>query len=155
MHAENSEVQMQRWSIGARFVLNVVDYIETFYEILQSAEVPNCVDGKLVMVANAQDRFCIFAPRALAPFHANIVDRFLTLRGVPGRYNHQRDEYWSGDPAWTVPGGAQFRLEERRLDLFGFSLCYGGLDLDNLANQLREAGGLRGATAIRVTDEVT
>lgn len=131
--------------------MQVVDYSEVFFETIQSRAVPDEFAGKLVVV-ESRDSYCIFCPQAMVTFHANIVERFMTLRKVPGRYNAKGDEYTLNHPDWSVLGGAHFKLEPGLLKLFGSSLCYGAVDLEQLAKELQTAGGFRGVTDIHVTD---
>jgi hypothetical protein len=71
--------------------LSVVDYREVYYIVLNDDQIPRKCGGKFVLIENGDERFAVFSPKDLSRYHANIVERFLSLRGVPGYYNDKRD----------------------------------------------------------------
>jgi hypothetical protein len=133
--------------------LTVIDYCETYFVAIHGGELPSQREGKFVLIAHETDEFAVFAPRGLAHFHANIVERFLSLeRRISGHYNTKRDVFYPIDPAWAVMGGGHWQADETtgELRLFGSSQAYGSLDLPDLATRLELAGGLDGMQRILV-----
>jgi hypothetical protein len=122
--------------------LTVVDYSNLCFAVLQKTRVPPRREGKFVVIGNGRERFAVFSPRELSVYHANIVERFMLDRGIRGQYNLKGDVYYFDAPAWTVEGGALWRFDRQPgiLEIFGRSGGYGGLDLEEVACQLRAAG---------------
>lgn len=130
--------------------LTVVDYSEVYFVTLHDGEIPRKRDGKFVLLDNANDRYVIFSPRGLSRYHANIVDRFLGLRGIKGRYNAKRDAFLPESQDWEIVGGGHWTVDEDEgtLRLYGFSQAYGGVDLRELGEHLRAAGGIEGVQRV-------
>jgi len=103
--------------------------------------------GKFVQIwqGDAAEYF-VCAPRALATYHANLVQRFLDERGVAGRYNEKRDTFWHDDERWVVLGGGHFTLDTqaRTLWLSGASMAYGTFEPAGLAERLAASVVLAG-----------
>ncbi len=116
-----------------------IDYTRHYYEIVAREPLPTMRTGKFVQLWLGDDQeFIIVAPKELAIYHANIVDRFLTERGVAGEYNAKADVYYHRDKAWTILGGGRFELNDktRTLRLFSQSLAYGPFEQPGLADRL-------------------
>jgi hypothetical protein len=124
-----------------------IDYSRHYYELVAHEPLPPRRTGKLVQLWHAPsgadgedpaDEYIVVAPKALAVYHANIVQRFLDERRVPGAYNAKRDAYRHHDPTWTVVGGGRFDLDDdaRTLRLYGESLGYGPFERPGLAARL-------------------
>ena len=126
--------------------LTVIDFSEVYFVVLQKGTVPPRREGKFIVVANEGDRCAAFSPRELSVYHANIVERLLLPHGVRGRYNMKGDVYDYDAPQWSVEGGGLWRLDQRRgrLEIFGRSASYGGVDLEELAAELCRAGAFDG-----------
>ena len=117
--------------------MNVVDYVPVHYETLRQSAVPAEIEGKFVVVTLADEQYAIFAPYAMCTFHAQIVARFMRLRGYVGSLNPKGDRFHCRADGWNVDGGGHWhRSPEGRLTLFGESTVYGGVDLDNLVHRL-------------------
>ena len=117
----------------------VVDYTEAHF----GAEgLPAGVGGRFVVLSNGEHRFAVFAPRDMAVYHANIVERFLAGLGVGGWYNPKGDVFTVDSDAWAIEGGGHWEWDRAAglLGVFGESRSYGSVDLDQLAAGLREAG---------------
>lgn len=127
--------------------LSVIDFSNVYFVILKKGQVPPAREGKFVVMACDGRRWAAFSPRELSVYHANIVERLLLQHGVGGQYNMKGDVYHFDDPRWTVDGGGLWRLDPRRpaLEIFGHSASYGGLDLEAVAGELRQAGAFDGA----------
>lgn len=124
--------------------LSVVDYRQVFYVVLNNEQIPRKCRGKFVLFAHDEERFAVFSPRGLSRYHANIVERFLSLRSISGYYNDKGDRYDTYSSDWQIQGGGHWELNEEKgtLCIFGFSQAYGGVDLNELAASLRDAGGI-------------
>jgi len=130
--------------------LEVIDYSHVYYEVLHQSAVPPQRGGKLIVVRHGKARYAAFSPAGLSEFHANILERFLSERGVGGRYNDQLDHFHPDDPAWQIEGGAHWGLDEgqRLLRLHAKSIAYGPVNLPALAEELRQANAFAGAEVI-------
>lgn len=131
---------------------SVVDYREVHYVVLNNDQIPQECRGKFVLIASDDEQFAVFSPQGLSRYHANIVERFLSLRSVSGYYNDKRDRYDTHSPDWQILGGGRWELngEKGTLCIFGFSQAYGGVDLNELAASLLDAGGVGGCKEIIV-----
>ena len=127
--------------------LSVVDFSDVYFTILQKGTVPPVRQGKFVVMAHEGKRWAAFSPRQLSIYHANIVERLLLRHSIRGQYNMKGDVYDYDAPEWTIEGGGLWRLDgqQGKLELFGRSASYGGVDLEELAGELRQAMAFDGA----------
>lgn len=117
--------------------MQVVDYLPVHFETLGQTTIPAEIGGKFVIVTLAGEQYAIFAPYAMCTYHAQIVARFMQLRGMRGSLNTRGDRFHCSSDGWNVDGGGHWqRSPEGVLTLFGESTVYGGVDLDNLVSQL-------------------
>ena len=123
---------------------NIIDYSEVFFVDLEEGEIPRQRDGKFVLIANHHNLYAVFSPRGLSHYHANIVERFLSLNGAHGQYNPKRDVFCPESPDWQVLGGGFWKVDddEGTLRIYGHSQAYGGVDLLTFAEDVRLAGSL-------------
>ena len=124
--------------------LTIIDYSEVFFVQMEQGVMPRQRDGKFVLVANHHELYAVFSPRGLSCYHANIIERFLTLRGLEGQYNTKRDVFHPDSPDWQILGGGLWKVDddEGTLRLYGYSQAYGGVDLPVFAEEVRSADGL-------------
>ena len=135
-------------------LLNVIDYSTSFFS--QSAETedqltsPQVRRGKFVLLEQDDGEVCIFSPIQLSEFHANIVERYTSQKGVEGHYNSRQDKYYLDDESWTVVGGGHWEYDtlSSRVVLFGKSLAYGGLMLEPLVSELLDLNAFDGANIL-------
>jgi Janus/Ocnus family (Ocnus) len=116
-----------------------IDYSRHYYENIAGEPLPPRREGKFVQIwLGDTEEFIVVAPWGLASYHAHIVERFLTERGVTGNYSPKRDEYHHQDNAWTVIGGGRFELDDeaRTLRLYSRSIAYGPYEQSGLADRL-------------------
>lgn len=116
-----------------------IDYSAHHFENIAIEPIPPRRAGKFVQLwLGDTEEVIVVAPKALATFHANIVERFLTSQGVVGEYTAKRDMYHHQDPAWTIGGGGRFELDDqaRTLRLYSRSLAYGPFERPGLAKRL-------------------
>ena len=128
---------------------NIVDYTDSF---LKDSQVTTSLGvdvrhGKFVVLAHNEEEVCIFSPIQQSEFHANIVERYVTPKGVQGHYNNKQDKYYLDDDTWTVLGGGHWEhiVPESRATIFGKSLAYGGLLLEPLVKELVKFEAFDGA----------
>ncbi len=122
----------------------VVDYREVYHVLLNEEPVPQNCRGKFVLIARDNEQFAVFSPEGMSRYHANIVDRFFSLRGINGHYNKKGDHFEPRCFDWQIHGGGHWELNEPEgtLAIFGCSEAYGEVDLQDLANLLRKCGGV-------------
>ena len=120
----------------------IVDYRQVYFVVLNNSHIPPRCKGKFVLISDHDEQFAVFSPQGMSRFHANIVERFLSLRGVTGQYNAKRDHYECNSSDWEIQGGGHWELDEEKgtLRIFGWSQAYGGIDLEEMAACLRDAG---------------
>ncbi len=126
---------------------DVIDYIA---ECFAEGGLPARITGKFVVLRNGEHRVAVFAPRELAVYHANIVERFLAGRGIAGRYNPRGDAFRPATDAWHIEGGGLWDWDRAGglVEIYGRSRSYGSVELDLLAADLRETGAFDGATVV-------
>lgn len=130
-----------------------IDYSRQHYENVAGQPLPPCRSGKFVQLwLDSTEEFIVVAPKDLAAFHANILERFFGARDVSGEYNAKRDMYTHRDDAWTVIGGGRFELDDdaRTLRLHSRSIGYGPFERPGLADRLSASPAL---TGYRITVE--
>lgn len=125
----------------------VIDYIA---ECFAEGELPARITGKFIVLGNGERRVAVFAPRELAVYHANIVERFLAELGVGGWYNAKGDVFDVDSDAWRIEGGGHWEWDREGglVEIYGESRSYGSVELDLLAADLRESGAFDGADVI-------
>jgi len=132
-------------------LVSIVDYSDSFFEQdkdTASYHVGGAVHrGKFVLLTHEQEEVCVFSPIQLSEFHANIVERYVSQKGVEGHYNSRQDKYFLHDESWRVLGGGhwEYNTSESKVTLFGKSLAYGGLMLEPLVNDLMKFEAFDGA----------
>jgi len=126
---------------------DVIDYIA---ECFAEGELPARITGKFIVLRNGEHRVAAFAPRELAVYHANIVERFLAGLGIGGRYNPRSDVFYPATDAWRIEGGGHWEWDRAGgpVELYGESRSYGSVELDQLAADLRGSGAFDGATVV-------
>lgn len=123
-------------------VVEVVDFVSVYFETLRNQKVPATVDGKFVVITMAGERFAVFAPTQMCAFHAQIVARFMELRGHKGSLSVKGDRFTTNGVEISV-GGGHFELDGAGvLSLYGSSTVYGGVELSDLASELETQSGL-------------
>jgi len=124
-----------------------IDYSRHYFENVAGEPLPPDRSGKFVQIwLGHTEEFIVVAPKPLAAYHANIVERFLTERDVAGNYNAKRDVYAHRDDAWTVIGGGRFELDDqaRTLRFYSRSIGYGPFERPGLADRLATCPALTG-----------
>lgn len=131
--------------------LIVIDYSSS--TTLPTPLPPQQSSGKFVVMQQVigqheGERFALFAPFAMAEYHANIVEQFAVEQQLNGRYNNKRDEFYLQSDDWQIEGGGlwQYQAEQNWLRIYGQSMAYGRIeDLNELATALRVAGAFNQA----------
>ena len=119
------------------FVL--LDYSEEYYRDAARTVAPDKISGKFVQMRNKQTEYLILSPKELAPYHANLVERFCRDRGLKGDYTGEGKRYDIREPAWTIVGGGKFDIDRsaRQIRLYDNSMAYGRFDSKFLAEKIR------------------
>ncbi len=116
-----------------------IDYSRHYYEDVAQEPLPPSRKGKFVQIwLGDTEEYIVTAPRGLAEYHANIVERFFADHDVAGEFNARRDVYHHHDDAWTVIGGGRFELDDdaHTLRLYSRSIGYGPFERSGLAHRL-------------------
>jgi hypothetical protein len=106
-------------------------------------------EGKFVLLRLHGQRHLCLAPRGVASFHAQIVERFCAARGLACR-SVPAQERPEVAPELEVEGGGRYDLDEvgRALRLFGASVAYGPFPRDGLRDLLAASPRLAGYTLL-------
>ena len=126
--------------------LQVIDYSDVYYRAFAGGEVPPARQGKFVLMTDGGQWYAVFSVSKLTTYHTNIVERFLAEHGVTGNYDEEKGVFRYHAPAWKVLGGGRWDLDEEagRLIIFSKSGAYGGVALEELADQLQAVGAFGG-----------
>jgi hypothetical protein len=125
-----------------------IDFSETYYSTVAKVAVPDILNGKFVQIRNSTTEYLVFAPKDYASYHADIVERFCSERGLTGSYDSDRKRFEIYDPGWVVAGGGKFETDrdEKRLRLYDNSMAYGRFDSKGLLEKIRSIKELAGYT---------
>ena len=129
-------------------MVEIIDYSSVYYTAKEGP--PPQRQGKFVVLDNSPQRFIVFSPIELSGFHANIAERFFRDQSVTGHYNSKNDHYYIDCEEWIIQGGGHWQLDEGEgtLEIFGVSMAYGGVDLEEVASQLERAQAFGGVSIL-------
>jgi hypothetical protein len=115
-----------------------IDYSEKYYIKFAGTDVPGQITGKFIQVKNLLTEYFIFSPKEFTPYHADIVKRFCTERGIQGIYRKTDKSYEVLDPDWVVAGGGKFAIdrEKKNILLYDDSMAYGKFDKNGLKKKI-------------------
>jgi hypothetical protein len=136
--------------LEVEMAFHVVDDSLSYYHSFAGGVIPPQRQGKFVVIRNGTERFAVFSVPNLSTFHAHIVQRFLDERGVSGQFDDENGTFHFEASQWRVDGGGKWRLDEttRQLNIFGSSMAYGRVDLEDLAQELTEASAFGGVEVL-------
>ena len=122
----------------------LIDYSNIYSEGMAKKSIPENRSGKFVLICCEDKEFLILSPQELSIYHANIVERFCSLRGIEGAFNHNRDHFKILNSHWNVLGGGRWELKsaEKVIRLFSASKAYGRFDSRGLKEKIRTVKGL-------------
>jgi len=87
------------------------DYSPIYYREIGAA-LPGKNEGKFVQIVHDSADYLVFSPKEVSRYHADIVVRFCTERGIPGVYNNTHKRFDIHDPEWAVVGGGKFAITQ-------------------------------------------
>jgi hypothetical protein len=110
--------------------IELVDWSHDYFVGLLKGAVPELRGGKFVQIRSQDTEYIVLAPKGLADYHAQIVERFADLRGLAGMMNRTDMHHEIYEDGWTVVGGGAWSMDESRQELsFGSeSKAYGRFD---------------------------
>jgi hypothetical protein len=125
-----------------------IDYSETDYRDLAKTDLPDRYAGKFIQIRKGRTEYLVFSSKAFTRFHADIVERFCTERGIPGVYNSQNKTFEVLDPAWVVRGGGKFERDRKKklLHLHDDSMAYGKFEKKGLKEKIFSLAGFSNYT---------
>ena len=115
-----------------------VDYSAIYYSQVVKQAMPEKLAGKFVQIRDDTTEYLVFAPKEFAPYHADIVERFCSERGLSGHYNSKGKRFEIHDSGWVVAGGGKFEMDrtEKRIRLYDNSMAYGRFDTEGLREKI-------------------
>ena len=124
-----------------RFV--IIDYSKDFQKNKAAQIISPKRNGKFIQVRKATVEYLVLSPKESSVYHSDIAERFLTEKGIAGRYNDKGDLYEISDPGWKITGGGFWSIDENEkiIQFFGSSRSYGKFDRRGLRDKLIRANG--------------
>ncbi len=115
-----------------------IDYSIIYYSSVAKTPMPERQNGKFVQIRHGETEYLLFAPKEFAPYHADVVKRFCSEKGLGGHCNSERKSFEMHDPAWAVAGGGKFEIDrtEKRIRLYDNSMAYGRFDTNGLREKI-------------------
>ena len=85
---------------------------------------------KFVLIENNDDRWLVFGPQVTYRYHAQLVDKYCTLKVVPCAWINKPELTQILDANHKILGGGTFEFdkENMRLRIYGHSKAYGRFD---------------------------
>ncbi|MEW6587500.1 MAG: hypothetical protein AB1442_18065 [Nitrospirota bacterium] len=122
----------------------IVDYSEIYYGGIAKIERPKKIVGKFVQLRHADTEYLVFSPKEFTRYHADLVEKFCSDRGIDGTYNSRVKRFDIHDPSWTVTGGGKFEadVDGKRLRLYDDSMAYGKFVSKGLKEKILSAKGM-------------
>lgn len=126
----------------------LIDYSAAYFTEIKKVEIPRKRTGKFVQIFNeaADKEYLVLSPKELSIYHANIVERFFTIRKLKGAYNSRKDYFTIQEDDWNIAGGGFWVIDEdkKTLELSGTSKAYGPFEADGLKRRILKSGKLPG-----------
>jgi hypothetical protein len=124
--------------MGANRKIIFIDYSEVYYSTVAGTDMPDRRAGKFVQIRNNNTEYLIFSPKEFTRYHADIVERFCTERGIVGLYNNTNKRFDILDPGWVVIGGGKFEMVRttKYIRLYDDSMVYGRFDTKGLKKKI-------------------
>jgi hypothetical protein len=116
----------------------LIDYSEIYYSVVAGLTVPDNRTGKFVQISHDSTEYLIFSPEEITRYHADIVERFCSERGIAGTYDNTVKRFYIHDPAWDVAGGGKFEIDKtkKHIRLYDNSMAYGRFDTRGLKEKI-------------------
>jgi hypothetical protein len=124
--------------------LVVVDYSETRDSCDRGIPALSLRSGKFVQLRKETTEYLVMAPREVASFHADIVERFCRERGISGSRDAEGKRYTISEQAWVIVGGGKFELDRcgKTIRFYDNSMAYGRFDSKGLKGKIHALGEL-------------
>jgi hypothetical protein len=146
---ENIYKRKVKWNRLMKRVTFVIIRYGSFLQRPASAKAAqDKTTGKFVQIRNGNTEYLVFSPRQLAPYHADLVEKFCEEKNIAGSYVKERRRYDIHDPEWVVVGGGKFETDgaKRSILLYDNSMAYGRFDPKGLKEKIRGTEELAGYT---------
>jgi hypothetical protein len=129
-----------------------IDYTPFYYSSLAGARMPAVVSGKFIQIRNGDTLYLILSPKGFTKYHANIIERFCTGRGIAGSYDAKREIFTISDHKWQIIGGGRFERDtnKKTIKLYDNSMAYGKFEATGLKESL---AGLPDFSGYTITTE--
>ncbi len=127
--------------------LKFIDFSDIYYGTITKKGKPWKRKGKFIQLRNNGTEYLVLSPISLAPFHANILERFCLTNGIYGRYtNSKMEKFEIDDFEWEVVGGGHWEMDDDKkiLVLSGASYVYGRFAPSRLREKIRAVDALKG-----------
>ncbi len=133
-----------RMSTKVRFV--IVDYSTNYYKDIAKTELPAATNGKFVQVRHGDTEYLILSPKALSPYHAEILERFCRERSIDGSYQEGKKRFDIRDAEWVIQGGGKFEIDKtkRYIRFYDNSMAYGRFNSKGLREKVRGSEMFKG-----------
>jgi len=115
-----------------------LDYSIADFRDFSESGLPDRYSGKFVQIRKRATEYLVFSSKSFDRFHADIVERFCTERGIPGVYDSQNKIFEILDPEWVVRGGGKFEKDRKQktLHLYDDSMAYGKFEKKGLREKI-------------------
>lgn len=127
----------------------ILDYCDFYYKTIAKTALPPVRSGKFVQIfsiGTSDTEYLIFSPKPIAPYHADIVERFCLQKEIDGYYDKGRYVYIIHNQNWKVKGGGKWLIDDnvRTLNLFDDSKAYGRFNSKGLQEKILSEGRFSG-----------
>ena len=122
----------------------LIDYFDPCYSRKVKIAASSKRAGKFVQIRNGTTEYLVLAPKEVASYHADIVERFCREKGLSGSRNGEGRRYDIFEAAWVIVGGGKFELDKggKRIHFYDNSLAYGRFDSKGLKGKILSVVGL-------------
>ncbi len=122
----------------------LIDYSESSHYREAGVPLSSNLSGKFVQIRHRTTEYLVLAPREVASFHADIVERFCREKGLHGSRNSEGNRYDIFEPAWVIVGGGKFDLdrEKKHIRFYDNSMAYGKFNRKGFKGKIVSIGAL-------------
>jgi hypothetical protein len=122
----------------------LIDYSDPCFSREAKTPAPAGSSGKFVQLRNKTTEYLVFAPKEVASYHADIVERFCREKGLSGSRDGEGKRFDIHEPTWVIVGGGKFELDkgEKHIRFYDNSMAYGKFDPKGLKGKILSIGEL-------------